>query len=71
MGNEIDFNGFAPGDPDRAGVRRNRFVMPQGMDGFLKTWGLLQFAAAVEDTLVRKLTVSDLVRYSDRGFQHG
>ena len=45
--------------------------MPQGMDGFLKTWGLLQFAAAVEDTLVRKLTVSDLVRYSDRGFQHG
>ena len=45
--------------------------MPQGMDGFLKTWGLLQFAAAVEDTLVRKLTVSDLVRYSNRGFQHG
>lgn len=45
--------------------------MPQGMDGFLKTWGLLQFAAAVEDTLVRKLTVSDLVRHSDRGFQHG
>lgn len=45
--------------------------MPQGMDGFLKTWGLLQFAAAVEDTLVRKLTVSDLARYSNRDFQHG
>lgn len=28
--------------------------MPGGMNGFLKSWGLLQFAAAVEEALIHK-----------------
>lgn len=28
--------------------------MPGGMNGFLKSWGLLQFAAAVEEALINK-----------------
>lgn len=46
-------------------------AMPSGMAGFLKTWGLEQFAAAVEDKLVNKLTVQDIVNYIRRNIEHG
>lgn len=35
--------------------------MPGGMNGFLKSWGLLQFAAAVEDRLLNAIPARRLL----------